>query len=133
MGASVHKSHIETAYAIPGSNRKKKYKCSYCNANFTQNGCLKKHEYEVHKLVTQGNYVRDGKKCPICNKTFSNRSILKLHITSVHESKIPHKCIYVHEKKHITSVHGVQKPITCTICNNENNYGSQILPLMYLN
>ena len=114
--ASVHKSHIETAYAIPGSNRKKKYKCSKCDANFTESGSLKKHEYEVHKRISQGNYVHDGKKCPICNKAFSNRSILKLHITSVH------KCIHSsfaqkqQLEEHILGVHEKNKPLQCSMC-----------------
>ena len=105
-------------------NGKKKYKCSKCNANFTQNGCLKKHEYEVHKRISQGNYVHDGKKCPICNKAFSNRSILKLHITSVHERKTPHKCINCSSsfaqkqqlEEHILDVHEENKPVQCSLC-----------------
>ena len=118
--ASVHKSHIETAY---GNNRKKKYKCSNCDANFRQSGSLKKHEYEVHKLVTQGTCVPDGKKCSICNKAFSNRSILKLHITSVHK-KTPHKCIHCNAsfaqkqqmEEHIAEVHEKNKPLQCSMC-----------------
>merc|ERR1712008_505529 len=54
-----------------------KFKCSICDASFTENGNMKKHIKSVH----------EGQKfkCSICDSSFTQSGDLKRHIATVHE------------------------------------------------
>jgi uncharacterized C2H2 Zn-finger protein len=102
--------------------RKKKFKCSNCDACFVRMDRLKKH------IVTKHGYEGLNKfKCTICDEGFTLKQNLKKHITSIHDSHHkPFKCSICEasftQKKsmqvHIATVHEGKKPFKCSICDD---------------
>ena len=102
--------------------RKKKFKCSNCDACFVRMDRLKKH------IVTKHGYEGLNKfKCTICDEGFTLKQNLKKHITSVHDTQHkPFKCSICEasftQKKsmqvHIATVHEGKKPFKCSICDD---------------
>ena len=114
--ATVHKGQ-KTSIA---KQRKKKFKCSNCDACFVRMDRLKKH------IVTKHGYEGLNKfKCTICEEGFTLKQNLKKHIASVHDTQHkPFKCSICEasftQKKsmqvHIATVHEGQKSFHCSIC-----------------
>ena len=97
--------------------KKKNFICNICGAGFTMNGSLKRHHSTVHEK--KKNFV-----CNICVASFGQKNGLKVHLAQVHEKTKPYKCNTCGYKctekgalkKHVESVHEKKKSFQCGNC-----------------
>ena len=112
MGPQPSSSNLISPSIV--NNRKKKYKCSYCDRGFTRRDNMKKHIAAVHE-------GQKPFKCSICEASFTQSHHLKTHTKTVHEGQ-KFKCSICDSsftqsgdlKRHIATVH--EKSFHCSIC-----------------
>ena len=104
----------------PKKRRKRKHKCTICDATFT----------EKRNLIAHVQIIHDGKKLPkkyeclICSSKYVSNGELNRHVREVHEGKKPNKCSQCGKcfsrkpelNRHIKVIHEKRKPFKCDIC-----------------
>ena len=101
--------------------KKKDWVCMTCGKEFSEKGCMDKHEQRMHGGIKKH-------KCPFpkCESAFHQNSELQNHIKTVHEGRKDYKCSECGKafgniknvKRHRETVHELVKKFKCHLCTN---------------
>ena len=99
--------------------KKKPFKCGFCDYAAALNGNLTKHIKAVHEGI-----LVFHNKCATCKEKFEDKISLDAHIETVHDGKKPYSCSICNKQfdrkfnmtSHIRIVHEGNQPFSCSSC-----------------